>query len=61
MYRYGTHLQVNKQNNVEKILIFADIWKDTDEKSRIRIRNPVYVQIRDPDPSQNITDMEHWA
>ncbi len=32
--------------------------KASDEKFRIRIRNPVYGP-KDPDPSQNVTDPEH--
>ncbi len=51
---YGTKLA----NKLRKNLFLVGILKATDEKSRIRIRNPVYG-FKDPDPSQNVTDPEH--
>jgi hypothetical protein len=36
--------------------IFADILKVTDEKNRIRWSK---VWIEEPDPYQNVTDLEH--
>ncbi len=40
---------------------FVSILKATDKKSRIRIRYPVFGSKHlDPDPSQNLTDLEHW-
>jgi hypothetical protein len=40
--------------------IFWGILRATDEKSRIRIRNPVYGS-KYPSTSQNITDPEHCS
>jgi len=41
---------------IKKNKIFGSILKDTEEKSRIRILNPVYGS-EDPDPFQNITGL----
>jgi hypothetical protein len=41
----------NKQNNFKK-WSFVDIFEASEEKSRIRIRNPV-ERVGDPDPYQN--------
>ncbi len=43
----------NKQNNFKK-LFFVDIYKAFEEKSRIRIRNPL-ERAGDTDPYQNAT------
>jgi hypothetical protein len=56
-------LPVSNKQNLEKN--FVDILKANEEKSRIRsrikirIRNPFYGS-KDPDPSQNVTEAEHW-
>jgi hypothetical protein len=46
----------NKQKTL-KNLFLVGIFKATDEKSRIKIRNPVYGS-KDPDPSKKVTDPE---
>ncbi len=48
----------NKQNNLEDNLLFVGILKVTEEKSRIRIRNPV-IRIRGSELHQNVTDPEY--
>ncbi len=49
----------NKQKN---LIFFVGILKVTDEKSQIQ--NPRYISQKygseDPDPYQNVTDLEHW-
>jgi hypothetical protein len=49
------------ENNLRgKNLFFVGILKATEEKSRIRIRNPVCGP-EDPDPYQNVMDPERWT
>ncbi len=48
----------NKQKKMGKNLFFVGNLKAIDEKSRIRIRNPLYGS-KDPSPSENVTDPEH--
>ncbi len=45
-------------NRIKKLILLSS-WKATDEKSRIRIRKSVHGS-KDPDPSQNVTDLKHW-
>jgi hypothetical protein len=45
----------------KKRLFFVGILKDTEGKSRVRIRySLVPCGSEDPDPYQNVTDLEHW-
>ncbi len=55
------HFHDNFKNIGGKIQYFAGILKATGIKGRIRIRirNPVYGS-KDPEPSQFVTDPEHW-
>jgi hypothetical protein len=45
-----------KQNN----FFFVGFLKAYDEKSRYRICSQWY-ESKDPDPDQNLTDLEHWV
>jgi hypothetical protein len=57
MLPLNTDVNVPTVRNKQKT--FAGIFKATAKRSRIRARSGSVIQCTDPDPEQNVTDLEH--